>query len=444
VFLTDDQGYGDTSAGLHDMAIYTPNIERLAQRGVIFTDGYAAAAMCTPSRATLLSGLYHGRLGMYDVMGDAGIGFPKDTRIMPEYFKALGYSTACFGKWHVGGDLPGYEYNLPLNRGFDRFWGFYGSTHDYWKPEPGSGFNTIGYNNCGHMPIHDQEKVVEKIRYLTYEITDRGLEFIEQNKDQPFLLYLPHHCSHVPLHVPKELHRQYVDLRYGPYATITRAMYEALDEGVGKILNKLDRLGIADNTLIFFTSDNGGGDVCAQLNYIYRGGKFNLLEGGIRAPMIISWPARLPQNRIFKAPAMNIDFLPTMLAAAEAPVIPQLEGMNLLPYLRGVQEIRERALFWKLPPEQGDYAVRQGDWKLVYTTVGRGLFNLKDDPQELNDLREQYPQKAAELEHLYREWNQKNVPPAFTEAHRKKFMSMDSTDELDNRPWNYSSTFGDE
>lgn len=444
VIFSDDQGYGDTSAGLHDRANYTPNLERLARRGITFTDGYAAASMCTPSRATLLSGRYHGRLGIYDVMGDAGMGFPPGEKIMPQYLKELGYATGCFGKWHVGGDIPGYEYNRPLNKGFDRFWGFYGSTHDYWKSEPGSGFNSTGYHGCGHQPIHDQEDIVQKIKYLTYEITDRSLEFIEENKDRPFFLYIPHHCSHVPLQVPKEIYNEYEDLHYGPNATITRAMYEAMDEGIGKILDRLEQLGIADNTLIFFSSDNGGGDVCAQLSWIYRGGKFDLLEGGIRVPLMISWPARLPQNRICGDPVMNIDFLPTMLAAIGAPQDPKFEGLNLLPYLRGQKEIPDRPLFWKMPPGKGDYAVRQGDWKLVYTSRGRGLFNLREDPRELEDLSKAYPARVAQMEELYRQWDLKNIPPVFTAEHRKEFMRMESTDRLDNESWQYSSTFGDE
>lgn len=444
VILTDDQGYGDTSAGLHDRANYTPNLERLAKRGITFTDGYAAAAMCTPSRATLLSGRYHGRLGIYEVSGDAGMGFPRGEKIMPMYLKEQGYATACIGKWHVGGELPGYEYNRPLNKGFDRFWGFYGSTHDYWKSEPGSGFNTTGYQSCGHQPIHDQEEIVQTIKYLTYEITDHSLAFIEANKNRPFFLYVSHHCSHPPLQVPKAIHQQYTGLDYGANATLTRAMYEAMDEGIGKILDQLEQLGIADNTLIFFTSDNGGGDVCAQLNWIYRGGKFDLLEGGIRVPLIVSWPARLPQNRIYGDPAMNIDFLPTILAAIGARRDPKLEGLNLLPYLKGQDEMPPRALFWKMPPVFGDYAVRQGDWKLVYTSRGRGLFNLRQDPQELNDLSQQYPETVAQLEARYKQWDQKNIPPVFTPEHQETFMKMESTDPLDNRNWQYSSTFGDE
>lgn len=444
VILADDQGYGDSSANPHDAAIYTPNLERLAKQGITFTDGYASACMCSPSRATLLSGRSHGRLGIYDVSGDAGMGFPRDEKIMPQYFKEMGYATACFGKWHVGGDIPGYEYNQPLNKGFDKFWGFYGSTHDYWKSEIGSGFNTTGYQNCGHQPIYNQDEIVEKIKYLTYEITDRSLEFIDNNKDRPFLLYIPHHAYHVPLQVPKELHKEYEDLRYGYNATLTRAMMESLDKSVGDILERLEKHGIAENTLIFYTSDNGGGDVCSMLGWIYRGGKFNLLEAGIRVPTIISWPNELPQNKVFCDPITNMDFLPTMIAAAGGKQDSKFEGINLLPFLKGRERMPARPLFWKMPPQNGDYAVRLGDWKLVYTSTGRGLFNLKNDPRELKDLREEYPQKALELEGLYQEWNKQNVPQIFTPELAKKYLKMQSSDELDNKQWQYSTRFGDE
>ncbi len=444
VIFTDDQGYGDCSANPHDAAIYTPNIERLAKQGITFTDGYASACMCAPSRATLLSGRYHGRLGIYDVSGDAGIGFPKGEKIMPQYFKEMGYATACFGKWHVGGDIPGYEYNQPLNKGFDKFWGFYGSTHDYWKSEIGSGFNTTGYQSCGHQPIYNQEKIVEKIKYITYEITDRSLEFIDDNKDRPFLLYIPHHAYHVPLQVPKELHKEYEDLRYGYNATLTRAMMEALDKSLGEILDRLEKYDILENTLIFYASDNGGGDVCAMLGWIYRGGKFNLLEAGIRVPTIISWPKELPQNKIFCDPITNMDFLPTMIAAADGAVDDKFEGINLLPYLKGQKKIPQRPLFWKMPPQSADYAVRLDNWKLVYTSVGRGLFNLKTDPRELKDISNIYPEKVAELQNLYNKWDKQNEPSIFTPELAKKFLRMESKDELDNKQWQYSPRFGNE
>ena len=168
-----------------------------------------------------------------------------------------------------------------------------------------------------------------------------------------------------------------------------------------------------------------------------------MLEGGIRVPLIVSWPKQLPQNKIYGDPVMNIDFLPTMLAAMGTSQDPKLEGLNLLPYLKGQNEMPKRTLFWKMPPSSGDYAVRQEDWKLVYTSRGRGLFNLRKDPQELHDLSQEYPEKVAQLEALYKEWNQKNVPSVFTPEHRKKFMRMESTDPLDNENWQYSSTFGD-
>lgn len=443
IIFTDDQGYGDTSANPHDVAIYTPNLERLAKKGITFTDGYASACMCTPSRATLLTGRFHGRMGIYDVTGDAGVGFPKGEKIMPQYFKEMGYTTACIGKWHVGGEIPEFSYNHPLNKGFDRFWGFYGSTHDYWKSEPGSGFNTTGYQSCGHQPIHDQDEIVKKIKYLTYEITEKSLDFIDENKDKPFLLYIPHHASHVPLQVPKDIHKKYEDLGYGPNATLIRAMMETLDKGVGEILDRLEKYDIADNTLIFYTSDNGGGDVCAQLGWIYRGGKFNLLEAGIRVPTIISWPKELPRNKIFREPITNMDFLPTIVAAAGGEQDAKFEGVNLLPYLQGKKQMPQRPLFWAMPPNQGDYAVRLGKWKLVYTSVGRGLFNLSEDPQELIDLGSKYPKKVKELEKLYEKWNKKNKPSVFTKELQGKYLKMESDDELDNQKWNYSPTFGE-
>jgi len=445
LILADDQGYGDLSANPHRTAVSTPNIERLAKEGILFTDGYACASMCLPSRAGIMSGRYPGRLGLYDVGVDALVGLPKGEKIAPEYFKELGYATGLIGKWHLGGEVEEFSYNYPLNKGFDRFWGFIDSTHDYWKADTGSGINSGGYTSCGRNPIYDQHREVESIEYLTHEINHESLKFIEEHRRQPFFLYVAHHCPHPPLQVPRDVHGKYEKLGYGDSTTITRAMYDVMDEGIGLILDKLDELGISENTLIIYSSDNGGGEGSGQLNADLRGGKFNFLEGGIRVPTILRWPARLPQNRVYKHPMINIDFLPTALAATGAEQDPKFEGVNLLPFLSGGNEVAPHPnLCWSLPQNPPQYAIREGDWKLVYTKIGYGLFNLRQDPGEANDLREKHPDVAQRLLEHWEEWNSKNIPKRWTpELLDKYWTSRPPKDSRDAGSFRYSSTFGE-
>ena len=445
LILADDQGYADASFNAHDTPIYTPNLERLAKRGVMFTDGYACASMCLPSRAGILTSRFPARMGIYDVGPDAMVGFPKDEKIAPQYFKELGYNTACIGKWHLGGDVDEFRYNYPLNKGFDRFWGFLDSTHDYWKANTGSGVNSGGYTSCGNNPIYDQEDPVKNIRYMTYEITDKSLEFIDENKTQPFFLYIAHHCPHPPLQVPKEIHDNYVHYDAGLHTTLTRGMYEAMDEGIGKILDKLKTLELTENTFIIYSSDNGGGEGSGQLNGKFRGGKFTFLEGGIRVPTVMSWPGVIPQNKIYGYPICNIDFLPTMLSAAGQGLDPKFEGVNLLPFLtRKNKNQPHDYLCWTLPEGKQNYAIREGNWKLVYTQVGFGLFNLTEDPGERHDMQAQYPDIVKRLQSHWDQWNRKNIPHRWTEEQYQKYWAKKQAANPEDRgSFQYSPFFGD-
>ena len=410
VILVDDQGFGDSSVLPHDMGIAMPNLDRLARGGVTFTQGYSSAPMCNPSRAGLMSGRAPARLGIYNVDTDSAVGLPKGEKIAPEYLKELGYTTAAVGKWHLGGEIDAFRYNYPLSKGFDRFWGFMNSTHDYWEAEIGSVNTSIGYVNPGRSPIYDQDRPVRSIGYLTHEFTERSIEFIQANKDRPFFLYLPYNAVHGPFQVPKDVYDKYAPLGYGMPLTLTRAMYDVLDQGVGRILDKLDELQLARNTLVIYAADNGGDP--GKANWKLRGQKFTMMEGGIRVPTVMRWPARLPANRVYGHPITNLDYLPTMLTAAGGRLDGKFEGCNLLPYLSGEKsQAPHSVLYWKTGPRH--YAVREGDWKLAYTPIGQGLFNLRDDPYELNDRRKDNPRMAARLEALFRDWDAHNAPPVY-------------------------------
>jgi len=376
---------------------------------------------------------------MYNVDSDAAVGIPKEVRILPQYLKPRGYATGVIGKWHVGGELEPYRYNYPLHRGFDRFWGFMSATHDYFQPEVGSIARMTSYVSCGYSPVYDQERPVTRMNYLTEEITGQSIRFIEANQSRPFCLYMAHHCAHGPLQVPREVYERYAALGLSKPAAITRAMYEVLDRGIGRLLDTLDRLGLAENTLIIYSSDNGAGD--GQNNGRLRGSKFNLMEGGIRVPLAMRWPARLPAGKLFVHPVINIDFLPTILAAAGIEVDPALDGVNLLPYLLGDRREPHGALYWKNPAEVGDYAIRRGDWKLVYSSMGQGLFNLREDPGELRDRRKSHAALAAELEKQYRAWDGGTRPPVSESFIREHWRGSRYLRQKEN--YQYSGPFGE-
>lgn len=436
IILADDQGNADAGFQPHGAFVRTPNLDRLAQRGVVCSNGYASSSMCTPSRAGLLTGKYPSRLGMYDV-GDALVGFPRGEELMPEYFKKAGYATALIGKWHLGGELE--DYNYPLNKGFDRFWGFLDSTHDYWKADTGS---SLIYGHEAFSPIYDQREEVEKIDYLTRDITRKSVEFIEANKDKPFFLYVAYNAAHVPLQVPKDVYDKYGATGYGEKAKVTRAIMEVLDEGVGGIARVLETLGLTKDTIVIYSSDNGGGEPDGQLNGEMRGGKFTFWEGGIRVPTIVSWPGHLPEGEVYRQPVINIDFLPTVLAAAGISPQAGVEGVDLLPFFRGeTKGAPHESLHWSLATAKKDFAIRSGDWKLVRTGGGNGLFNLQEDPSEERDVSREHPDVLARLWDQHLAWTAKNQKTLATPEVKARVKQMgDPAKEAPN--YQYSATFG--
>ncbi|MCH2115675.1 MAG: sulfatase-like hydrolase/transferase [Pirellulales bacterium] len=447
IILADDQGIADVASNPHATPIYTPNLDRLAEDGIRFSEAYANGSMCTPSRAALLTGRYQHRFGIYTV-NEGWVGFPKGTKIAPQYFKELGYTTAIIGKWHLGGEV--WSFNRPENKGFDRHWYWLNSTHDYWKPDVG---NDPVRGLITYAPIFDQGRPVDRMQYLTREIGSQSVRFIEesiaQDKDKPFFLYVAHHCPHVPLHVPKETWEKYESLGLGANAQTTRAMYDELDASVGMIIDKLEALGIRENTLIIYSSDNGGGVTEAQLNWPFRGGKFDFLEGGIRIPTIVSWPDRLPAGRVYREPMMHMDLLPTALAAAASGLDPQFDGVNLLPYMRGERtDPPHETLYWCESTSQDDWAIRDGDWVLVYTVIGQGLFNVREDPEQINDLRSLRPDKLRELKEKYAAWARQTLRQPITEdpdaKERRDRIRAESQDDPLYRTRSFSGTFGGE
>lgn len=403
LIVSDDQGYAD--AGFQgSREIPTPNLDRLAASGTICTAGYVTFPVCSPSRAGFLSGRHGARFG-YETNPDLRIeypdqaGFPLTERTLADAMKRAGYVTGLVGKWHLGLE-PRFH---PNARGFDDFFGFLGGGHRYMDWKPGKDYESVLLHDATEVPG------IEK-RYLTDVFSDEALRFVEQNRARPFFLYLAYNAPHTPVQATPEYLARVPALtgRRQVYA----AMLVALDDGVGRLLAKLEELGLEQDTLVLFITDNGGPlEPNASDNSPLRGKKGEVWEGGIRVPYVVSWPGHVPAGARYDRPVSTLDFLPTALALAgvDNASMPATEGVNLLPFLQGTETSAPHPkLFWR--HHNGSWAVREGDWKLVQDPDGeRYLFDLARDIGERHDRIEAEPETAARLLASWRAWNASNA-----------------------------------
>jgi len=417
IIYTDDHGYGDLgSYGSKEML--TPNLDALAKNGVRFTNWYSNSPVCSPSRASLLTGCYPARAGVPHILGGKRNtpGLPVTELTIAKALKSLGYATGIFGKWHLG---VAKEYR-PNPHGFDEFFGFLAGCVDYYSHifywGQGKGVNPV------HDLWHNEEEVWENGRYLTELVTQKAVGFIEAAADAPFFLYVPYNAPHYPMHAPKEYLDRFPNLP--PDKRIMAAMIAAVDDGVGEIVSALKKTGQYGNTVIFFSSDNGPStetrnwlDGTEDLYYggsagIFRGHKGSLFEGGIRMPAILSWPGGIPSGQVCEEVGAMMDIFPTLLeiAGGELPKDRTIDGASILPVVTGSAPSPHRQLFW----EYGDQlAVRRGEWKLVLNgklDFGRTqpdavhLSNLETDPGERVNLKDQETGLLAELTRAAKEW----------------------------------------
>lgn len=403
--LIDDLGWADI--GCYGSTFYrTPNIDRLASQGVRFTNAYAACPVCSPTRASVLTGKYPARLHLTDwIPGhkrpEARLRVPEFNQQLPyaevtiaEALRPAGYVSGAFGKWHLG-DV-GY---WPEQQGFDvNFAGYH-------KGQPPSYFSPYNIPNAVDGP---------KGEYLTDRTTDEALAFIEANQGNPFFLYLPHYAVHTPLQAKADLVAEYEAAR-DPEAPQNNAKYaamiESVDQSVGRIMAKLDELGIAGKTVVFFTGDNGGLEKSTS-NAPLREGKGTLYEGGIREPLIVRWPGETRPGSVCHAPVSSVDFFPTILAMARRRnTVAHIDGIDLVPWLRGRELMPRRALYWHYPHYHPCGAtpggiIRVGDYKLIeYYEDGRlELYNLREDIGEQNNLIDVEPRRAARLRRRLHRW----------------------------------------
>ena len=404
LIMTDDAGYGDFGVyGAPD--IKTPNIDRLARDGVRLTDFYANGATCTPTRAGLISGRYQQRYTLEAPLGvrpkeDAERGLPSAAGSLPRLLKEAGYHTALIGKWHLGWKA---EYS-PNAHGFDEFFGFKSGYIDYYQ-------HTAGDDAPVQADLFENDRPVSVGGYMTDLITDRTIRVLEQHRSGPVFIDVAYNAPHWPYQRPDQPstardHARHV-LPTDADAN-TRADYvtmvERLDAGVGRILATIDRLGLAKNTIVVFTNDNGG-------EWLSHGGplfhrKASVWEGGIRVPAIVRWPARLPAGRVSHQVGLTMDLTASFLAAAGVPAAAaKLDGLNLLPILAGAAPEVERTLFWRVTgAARQQQAVRSGRWKLVVDQGRPLLFDLAHDIGERSDLIAGHRDVATRLQAALAAW----------------------------------------
>ena len=398
VILSDDVGWAEYGfQGSKD--IPTPHIDSIAKGGVRFTQGYVSGPYCSPTRAGLMTGRYQTRFGHENNRVPAVSGLPLAETTIADRLRDRGYATCAVGKWHLG-VKPEFR---PTRRGFDEFFGTLANT-PYYHPT-----QFVDSRISTEVRPVDSEDF-----YTTEQYSTRAVDWLEKNKARPWFLYLPFNAQHAPLQAPKK----YLD-RFPNITDETRkkfaACMSAMDDAVGTVLAKVRELGQEENTLIVFLSDNGGPTrQTTSSNGPLRGFKATTWEGGVRVPFCMQWKGSLPAGKTYDHPIIQLDILPTALAAAGARIDPawRLDGVDLKPYLKGERTDKpHETLYWRFGEQ---WAVRHGDWKLLVGRAGSGkpeLYNLSEDPGEAKDLASLSPEKLNELRRIYDRWNAEQAPP---------------------------------
>lgn len=407
--LIDDFGYADCGPyGAKD--IRTPNIDRLAREGVKFTDFYANAPVCTPTRCGFLTGRWQQRVGLEWAMGFSadsfrrkgnewvpepdihGLGLPTTIPTLPKMLKAAGYATGAFGKWHLGFKD---EYN-PTKHGFDEYFGELLGHCDYY---------THSYYD-GTYALREGLKPVKVEGYLTDLINRRAVDFVRMQGQQPFFLYVPHLAVHCPYQPPGRPFPSVTKANmYDGDRRVYAAMVEKIDEGVGMLLAELEKQGVLDNTLFVLSSDNGGERYSDNSPLFHH--KSTLWEGGIRVPCLMRWPAKLPKGKVTSQVGITMDLTATFAAIAGAkPAVDRpFDGINLLPILTGEQNEQTRTLCWRIDRvARQQKAVRHGNWKYIQDSNVEMLFNLANDIGERHDVSFQNPEVFADLKGRLAAW----------------------------------------
>ncbi len=422
LILADDLGYDDIGVyGSKD--IPTPNVDGLAAQGVRFTDAYVSSPYCSPSRAGLLTGRYPERFGyefnLLPIPEHRDAGLPVDQVTLADYLKKAGYHTGVIGKWHLGSA----DRFHPLVRGFDEFYGFLSGQHSYLNAGPATD------------PIYDGRTLVADVPYLTDAFGDRAVDFIKRHKSEPFFLYLAFNAAHFPTEATQRYLERF-PTSMEPQRRTYAAVVSAMDDNIGKVLATLSSEGLDDDTLVIFLNDNGGPvlwstGINGSSNAPLRGSKRQTWEGGIRVAFMVRWKGHVPEGKVDRRPVIQLDILPTALAAAGIPARQEwnLDGVDLLPFLNGGRsDTPHDALYWRLG---GMMAIRKGNWKLERADADfrendpsafndlsdAGLYDLAEDMSETTDLAKAHPDKVSELADAWKRWNSTLMRPLWPAGH---------------------------
>lgn len=417
LIVADDLGYSDVGFnGCKD--IPTPNINRIADQGVRFDAGYVCFSVCSPSRAGMLTGRYPQRFGyernVLYIPDDPAMGLSREEELFPARLQQAGYRTTLLGKWHLGAhpDLH------PLKRGFSEWYGFLGGGHQYHPDslrirDPMQVFTEEGsyrtWMNRGLEPVKEGD-------YLTDALSREAVAFIERNRQQPFFLYLAYNAPHTPLQATPQRLEKFKQLENKQRRTYA-AMVSAVDDGVGRVLETLDRLELASNTMVIFLSDNGGPlHHNGSRNGDLRGMKGSLFEGGIRVPFAIRWPGKIPAGIICTKPVISLDIAATIAGQVAGQSRPKnkLDGTDLIPFLTGkVKGAPHDFLYWRHFDQKSYVVLTAEHQKLLKRGDSTYLFNLADDRQESRDLAAVEPRLLKKLDRERLRWDAQLKPPAF-------------------------------
>lgn len=435
VIMTDDMGYNDVGFN-GSTVIPTPNIDRIANNGIKFTNGYTSYAVCGPSRAGFMTGRYGQRFGFernpqYRA-DDPNMGLPKSEKTIAEHLKTVGYTSGIIGKWHLGTHIS----NHPLNRGFDEFFGHLGGGHSYLpenlvlkdsyfsgdevmipSEEDGGKFRKVGAETASYRTwiLRNYEPVKTK-KYLTEEFSDEAVNFVERNKDEPFFLFLSFNAPHAPMEATQKYLDRFSNIENKKRKTYS-AMVSAVDDGVGQVLDKLKELKLEENTIVVFLSDNGGPESKnGSDNGILREGKGSIYEGGFRVPFAMQWKGEL-KKRVYNYPVSSLDILATIsdLSNVEIAEDKLLDGVNLIPYLKGDENGIPHQNIYIRKYDSKLYSVRDGNLKLVVKNSGnvKELYNLDTDISESNNIALSHEKDVERLSKILNEWESELIDPTF-------------------------------
>ena len=453
LILADDLGKTDISL-YGSPYLQTPHIDAIGQNGAIFQEGYISSAICSPSRAGLLTGRYQQRFGFEYQPHDrypknriekfvfknlmntgnwlvanqnkfpnkrdlAKQGLPPSEITIAELLKKENYKTGIIGKWHLGYS----DASSPLQFGFDYHYGFYEAFTLYDDPEDPEIINQRhddfsdafiwGKKRNGTAAIRRNGKVIEEEEFLTSKITEEAIAFIEKNQDSAFFLYVPYLTPHTPFQITKDYFDQFSHIE-DRNKRVYYAMIKSLDDAVGQLMTKLNELELAENTIVFFLSDNGGATYTkATDNAPLKGGKFSNFEGGINIPFMAQWPGTIPAGQKIKEPVISLDIFATIAELIGSPLPPnrKIDGKSLMPILRGdTTTTAQRNLCWRSGYHK---AVRKGKWKMVVDEMSHQLvlYDLEKDKEEQYDLAKQFPDQVKQLKTILKNWEAELMPP---------------------------------